>query len=82
MDRVRPRFARFEPARHVAALTQGLLSGCRGRTVGRSPNAVVMRLREGSQHLLSWPRWDADLVRDGHRSGELKLEAGRSLDRG
>jgi SRSO17 transposase len=67
IDRIAPRFARYEPLRHAASLMQGLLAplerkNCwtiaehRGHT---SPHAL--------QHLLGRARWDADGVRDDLR---------------
>ena len=68
MDRIRPRFGRYEPARHAGALMLGLLSGLdrkncwtiAERRGDESPNKL--------QHLLSRAVWDADGVRDDLRS--------------
>lgn len=67
MDRIRPRFARFEPARHAAGLVAGLLAGLERKncwTIAEHRGDVDPR---GLQHLLSRAIWDADLVRDDVR---------------
>jgi SRSO17 transposase len=67
IDRIAPRFARYEPLRHAASLMQGMLApldrkNCwtiaehRGHT---SPHAL--------QHLLGRAKWDANGVRDDLR---------------
>ena len=67
IDRIAPRFARFEPLRHAASLMQGLLAPLERKNCwtiaehrGHStPNAL--------QHLLGRARWDTDGVRDDLR---------------
>ena len=68
MDRIRPRFARYEPARHAGSLMLGMLSG-----LGRKNCWTIAEHRgdttpDGLQHLLSRAKWDADSVRDDLRS--------------
>ncbi len=68
LDRVRPRFARYEPARHAGALMLGLLSG-----LGRKNCWTIAEHRgdaspDGLQHLLSRAKWDVDAVRDDLRA--------------
>ena len=67
MDRVRPRFARFEPARHAAALVQGLLSGLPRKNCWTIAEHRGDARPDGLQHLLSRARWDAEVVRDDLR---------------
>ncbi|MET3807920.1 SRSO17 transposase [Nakamurella sp. UYEF19] len=68
MDRIRPRFSRYEPACHAAAMMLGLLSG-----LDRS-NCWTIAQRRGDdtpnklQHLLSRAVWDSNEVRDDPRS--------------
>lgn len=68
MDRIAPRFRRYEPARHAGALMLGLLSGLDRK------NCWTIAERQGQedpnklQHLLSRAVWDADAVRDDLRS--------------
>ncbi|MEJ7647736.1 MAG: IS701 family transposase [Nakamurella sp.] len=67
MDRVRPRFARYESARHAGALMLGLLSGLDRKncwTIAEHRGDVSP---DGLQHLLSRAKWDADAVRDDLR---------------
>jgi len=67
LDRIRPRFARYEPARHAGALMLGLLSGLDRKncwTIAEHRGDVTP---DGLQHLLSRAKWDADEVRDDLR---------------
>jgi SRSO17 transposase len=67
LDRIGPRFTRYEPLRHAGALMLGLLSD-----LGRK-NCWTIAERSGHatpdalQHLLSRAVWDADTVRDDLR---------------
>jgi SRSO17 transposase len=68
LDRIRPRFARYEPARRAGVLMLGLLSGldpknCRTIAENRGDGTP-----DGLQHLLSRASWDADEVRDDLRA--------------
>ena len=64
MDRIRPRFARYEPFRHAAALLQGLMSGLDRKNCWTIAEAQGARTPDGMQNLLSRASWDADGVRD------------------
>jgi SRSO17 transposase len=68
MDRIRPRFARYEPARHAGALVSGLLSGLDRKNCWTIAERRGDASPDGLQHLLSRAKWDADLVRDDLRS--------------
>ena len=62
MDRVRPRFARYEPARHAAGLMLGLLSNLERKncwTIAEERGDVTPH---GLQHMLSRASWDEDAV--------------------
>ena len=66
-DRIRPRFARYEPARHAGGLMHGLLSG-----LDRKNCWTIAEYRgdvnpDALQHLLSRAKWDQDAVRDDLR---------------
>jgi SRSO17 transposase len=67
LDRIGPRFTRYEPLRHAGALMLGLLSD-----LGRK-NCWTIAERSGHatpdalQHLLARAVWDADAVRDDLR---------------
>ena len=62
MDRIRPRFARYEPARHAAGLMLGLMSNLERKncwTIAEQRGDVTPH---GLQHMLSRASWDEDLV--------------------
>ena len=67
IDRIAPRFARYEPLRHAGGLMLGCCPGWTARTAGRSPNIVATATPDGLQHLLSRAKWDADAVREDLR---------------
>lgn len=67
LDRIRPRFARYEPARHAGALMQGLLSGLDRKNCWTIAEHRGDSNPEGLQHLLSRAKWEADEVRDDLR---------------
>ena len=67
LDRIGPRFTRYEPLRHAGALMLGLLSD-----LGRKNCWTIAEHRgdarpDGLQHLLSRAKWDAEAVRDDLR---------------
>lgn len=67
IDRIGPRFARYEPVRHAAGLMLGMLSGLDRKncwTIAEHRGEVSP---DGLQHLLARARWDADAVRDDLR---------------
>jgi SRSO17 transposase len=62
MDRIRPRFSRYEPARHAAGLMLGLLSNLERKncwTIAEERGDVTPH---GLQHMLSRASWDEDAV--------------------
>lgn len=62
MDRIRPRFARYESARHAAGLMLGLLSNLERKncwTIAEERGDVTPY---GLQHMLSRASWDEDAV--------------------
>lgn len=62
MDRIRPRFARYESARHAAGLMLGLLSNLERKncwTIAEERGDVTPH---GLQHMLSRASWDEDAV--------------------
>jgi SRSO17 transposase len=67
IDRIAPRFARYEPLRHAGELILGMVSGL-GRkncwTIAEHRGAATP---DGLQHLLARASWDADAVRDDLR---------------
>jgi SRSO17 transposase len=67
MDRIRPRFARYEPARRAGALIQGLLSGLDRKNCWTIAEHRGAGTPDGLQHLLARASWDADEVRDDLR---------------
>jgi SRSO17 transposase len=64
LDRIEPRFARYEPLRHAAALMLGLLSGLDRKNCWTIAEHRGHRSPDGLQHLLARASWDADGVRD------------------
>jgi SRSO17 transposase len=67
LDRIAPRFARYEPLRHAGELMAGMVSGLDRKncwTIAEQRGAVTP---DGLQHLLSRAKWDADAVRDDLR---------------
>jgi SRSO17 transposase len=68
IDRVAPRFARYEPLRHAASLLAGLMSGLDKKNCWTIAEHAGQATPDGLQHLLSRARWDADAVRDDLRS--------------
>ena len=68
VDRIAPRFSRYEPLRHAAGLMLGMLSGLDRKncwTIAEHRGDVTP---DGLQHLLSRAKWDADAVRDDLRN--------------
>jgi SRSO17 transposase len=62
MDRIRPRFARYEPARHAAGLMLGLVSNLERKncwTIAEERGDVTPH---GLQHMLSRASWDEAAV--------------------
>lgn len=67
IDRIAPRFSRYEPLRHVSALMLGLLSGLDRKNCWTIAERRGHGTPDGLQHLLSRAKWDADSVRDDVR---------------
>ena len=67
MDRIAPRFARYEPLRHAGALMLGLLSDLGRKNCWTIAERSRSRSPHGLQHLLARAEWDADAVRDDLR---------------
>ena len=67
LDRIRPRFARYEPARRAGVLMLGLLSGLDRKNCWTIAEHRGDATPDGLQHLLSRAVWDADEVRDDVR---------------
>jgi SRSO17 transposase len=68
LDRIRPRFARYEPARRAGGLILGLLSGLDRKNCWTIAEHRGDGTPDGLQHLLSRAVWDADAVRDDLRA--------------
>jgi SRSO17 transposase len=67
LDRLAPRFCRYEPLRHAGELMAGMVSGLDRKncwTIAEHRGAVSP---DGLQHLLARAKWDADAVRDDVR---------------
>ena len=67
LDRIAPRFARYEPLRRAGELLAGMVSGLDRKncwTIAEHRGAVTP---DGLQHLLARASWDADAVRDDLR---------------
>jgi SRSO17 transposase len=92
IDRIAPRFARYEPLRHAASLMQGMLSGLEKKNCWTIAEHRGLKNPHGLQHLLSRAEWDADAVRDdlrsyvvehlGHDEGILVLDETGDLKKG
>lgn len=67
LDRIAPRFRRYEPLRHAGELMAGMASGLDRKncwTIAEHRGAVTP---DGLQHLLARASWDAEAVRDDLR---------------
>jgi SRSO17 transposase len=64
IDRIAPRFTRYEPVRHAAGLMLGMLSGLERKNCWTIAEHRGDATPDGLQHLLARPTWDADVVRD------------------
>jgi SRSO17 transposase len=67
IDRIAPRFARYEPLRHAAGLMLGMLSSLDRKNCWTIAEHRGQATPDGLQHLLSRAKWDADAVRDDLR---------------
>ena len=68
IDRIAPRFTRYEPARRAGTLVLGLLSGLDRKNCWTIAEHRGDATPDGLQHLLSRAKWEADEVRDDLRS--------------
>jgi SRSO17 transposase len=67
IDRIAPRFTRYEPLRHAAELMAGMVSGLDRKNCWTIAEHRGNATPDGLQHLLSRAKWDADAVRDDLR---------------
>jgi len=67
IDRIAPRFARYEPLRHAGELMAGLVSGLDRKNCWTIAEHRGAATPDGLQHLLSRAKWDADQIRDDLR---------------
>jgi len=67
IDRIAPRFARYEPLRHAAELMLGMVSGLDRKNCWTIAEHRGDTSPDGLQHLLSRAKWDAEAVRDDLR---------------
>ena len=67
MDRIAPRFARYEPSRRAGALMLGLMSSLERKNCWTIAEHRGAGTPDGLQHLLARASWDADAVRDDLR---------------
>lgn len=67
MDRIAPRFARYEPLRHAGELILGMVSGLDRKNCWTIAEHRGAATPDGLQHLLARASWDADAVRDDLR---------------
>ena len=67
IDRIGPRFSRYEPLRHAAGLMLGMVSGLDRKNCWTIAEHRGDRSPDGLQHLLSRAKWDAEAVRDDLR---------------
>jgi SRSO17 transposase len=67
IDRIAPRFARYEPLRHASSLMLGMVAGLDRKNCWTIAEHRGASTPDGLQHLLARARWDADAVRDDLR---------------
>jgi SRSO17 transposase len=67
VDRIAPRFPRYEPLRHAAGLIQGLVSGLDRKNCWTIAEHRGQATPHALQHLLARAKWDAEAVRDDLR---------------
>ena len=67
IDRIAPRFCRYEPLRHAGELMAGMVSGLDRKNCWTIAEHRGDATPDGLQHLLSRAKWDADAVRDDLR---------------
>lgn len=67
LDRIAPRFARYEPLRHAGELILGMVSGLDRKNCWTIAERRGATTPDGLQHLLARASWEADAVRDDLR---------------
>ncbi|WP_443627152.1 IS701 family transposase [Candidatus Mycolicibacterium alkanivorans] len=67
LDRIAPRFARYEPLRRAGELMAGMISGLDRKNCWTIAEHRGSATPDGLQHLLARASWDADGVRDDLR---------------
>jgi SRSO17 transposase len=67
LDRIAPRFSRYEPLRHAGELMLGMVSGLDRKNCWTIAEHRGEATPDGLQHLLARAKWDADAVRDDLR---------------
>ncbi len=67
LDRIAPRFARYEPLRRAGELMAGMVSGLDRKNCWTIAEHRGDTTPDGLQHLLARASWDADDVRDDLR---------------
>jgi SRSO17 transposase len=67
IDRIAPRFARYEPSRHAGELMAGMVSGLDRKNCWTIAEHRGGATPDGLQYLLSRAKWDADEVGDDVR---------------
>ena len=67
MDRIAPRFTRYEPLRHAGELMAGMVSGLDRKNCWTIAEHRGNDTPDGLQHLLARAKWNADAVRDDLR---------------
>jgi SRSO17 transposase len=67
IDRIAPRFARYEPLRHAGELMAGMASGLDRKNCWTIAEHRGDTTPDGLQHLLARASWDAEAVRDDLR---------------
>jgi len=67
INRIAPRFSRYEPLRHAAGLMLAMISGLDRKNCWTIAEHRGDRSPDGLQHLLSRAKWDAEAVRNDLR---------------
>src|SRR5256884_2570377 len=67
IDRIAPRFARYEPLRHAGELMAGMVSGLDRKNCWTIAEHRGAATPDTLQHLLARAKWDAEAVRDDLR---------------
>jgi len=65
IDRIAPRFARYEPLRHASELMLGMVSGLDRKNCWTIAEHRGDATPDGLQHLLARARWDAHVIDGG-----------------